>query len=422
MPRLRIDLRCGEAAANDPFFGRITRDHYRDARRRDPKRMFLRRMAHGVAVCPLPPTFDAYYMTVEGSARRNHKKAVREGCQFRPIVFNDHLAEIAEVRGSATHRQGKPMPAEYLTAAADPITDPPSRHPAHAYPYFGVFLNGKLIGYASCLIAGEYAGVETIFGHAGYFTYGVVPQLLIGIAEHLYRHHPGVKYYCYGTYFGATDTMRRFKRKFGFLPHRVDWALGTDATPTPLTPAAHEPRGKRMTVTLEVPDHLPYQLVYRTERAAPFEAAAAAPEGERFLFLHSGTDALKHFGTLKQRFGTAGAVKTVMKLFTKSRSLYLVTAGGRVVSDGWCTVGRCGYYKIEPDAVVVGPIWTSDECRGRGLATRALMLAMNDLHRRGTRVFYIDTAKTNTPAQKVFEKCGFGPPMALYIRDEGVSA
>jgi ribosomal protein S18 acetylase RimI-like enzyme len=173
-----------------------------------------------------------------------------------------------------------------------------------------------------------------------------------------------------------------------------------------------------MKVILDVPDHLPYQLVYRSERTAPFEVTDGS---ERFLFLHTGTDGLRHFGELSQRFGKVGALKTVMKLFTRSRSFYFVTDGGRVVSDGWCTLGRCGYYKIEPNAVVIGPIWTSDECRGRGLATRALMLAMNDLYRRGTKVFYIDTAKTNTPAQKVFAKCGFGPPMALYIRDEGVA-
>lgn len=230
MPRLRIDLQCAGTAGNDPFFEKVVRLQYREATARSLRRLFLQRMAHGLAVCPLPPKFDAYYMLIEGAARRNHKKAVREGCQFRPLVFNDYLADVAEIRASATHRQGKPMPAEYLTGQVKSISDPPSRNPLHAYPYFGVFLKDKLIGYASCLVAGEFAGVQQIFGHAGYFSYGVVPQLLIGIAEYLYGHHPAVKYYCYDMYFGATETMQRFKRKFGFMPHRVEWVLGDRPT------------------------------------------------------------------------------------------------------------------------------------------------------------------------------------------------
>jgi hypothetical protein len=34
-------------------------------------------------------------------------------------------------------------------------------------------------------------------------------------AEYVAENHPAVKYYCYGTYFGARETMKRFKRKFG---------------------------------------------------------------------------------------------------------------------------------------------------------------------------------------------------------------
>jgi hypothetical protein len=229
MPRVQINLQCAETAGNDPFFERIVRQHYHQAVSRGVRRLFLPRMVYGVAACPLPPTFDAYYMAIEASARRNHKKAVREGCEFRPIAFNDHLEDIAEIRASATYRQGRKMPDEYLSGVAQRIDDPPSENPLHGYPFVGVLLKGKLIGYASCLIAGEYAGIENIFGHADYHSYRVVPQLIIGLAEMLYAKHRAVKQYCYGTYFGAGESMRRFKRKFGFLPHRVEWVLGKES-------------------------------------------------------------------------------------------------------------------------------------------------------------------------------------------------
>jgi hypothetical protein len=225
MPRVRIDLMADRAAGNDPFFARLVADHHRYATARHPKLPVVRRMSHGVALCPLPPTFAEYYMRVDGSARRNHKKAVREGCSVRRIAFNDHLDGVRAVRMSAEVRQGKPMPADCRAGVIAPIDDPPSNSPLHDYPYFGVFAGTTLVGYAGCLIAGEACLVEQILGHADHLSVGAVPLLLIGIAEHLYRAHPQVRYYVYGTYFGGGESLRRFKRKFLFRPHRVDWVL-----------------------------------------------------------------------------------------------------------------------------------------------------------------------------------------------------
>ena len=171
--------------------------------RRRPRRLFMRQLVHGVALSQLPPKFDDYYMRIEGAARRTRKKACREGCEVRLINFNDHLTEIGEIQASAAVRQGRLMPESYRMGVVHPHTNPPSRSAFHDYPYFGVFQKDKLIGYAACLVVGEYCGVEHILGHASYFTLGVVPLLLIGMARHLYEHHPQVKYYAYGTYFGA---------------------------------------------------------------------------------------------------------------------------------------------------------------------------------------------------------------------------
>jgi hypothetical protein len=225
-------------ADNDPFYERIVLEHYRDANRRQPMRLFLRRLVHGLCLSKLPPTFDEYYMRIDGSARRNHKKSIREGCEFRKIVYNDHLAEIGEVRASTETRQGRLMPEEYRKGLVRPCTDPPSRTPFHDYPYFGVFLKGKLIGYAGCFVAGDYCGIEQVLGHADFLPYGVVPLLFIEIARHLYDHHKQVKHYAYGMYFGASETMQRFKRKFDFHPHRVTWTLDADVSDVqPKTPA-----------------------------------------------------------------------------------------------------------------------------------------------------------------------------------------
>ena len=230
MPRVAVNLMAAATADNDPFYFDVVRRHYAATLRRHPKYLFLRRLVHGVALCRLPGTFDEYFMRVEGSARRNYKKALREGCTVRRIQFNDHLDEIREIRMSADVRQGRPMPEGYRRGVVAPTTDPPSRSPLHDYPYFGVFLKDKMVGYAGCLVAGELCSLEHILGHAGHLTVGAVPQLIIGIAQHLYHHHPQVRHYTYGMYFGSGEGLRRFKRKFDFLPHRVDWVLGEEQT------------------------------------------------------------------------------------------------------------------------------------------------------------------------------------------------
>ncbi|MBO0698346.1 MAG: hypothetical protein J2P46_08135 [Zavarzinella sp.] len=235
LPRVTVNLMRSAAGDNDPFFDRLVMEHYRAARRRRLRHLFLREMVHGVALSQLPATFDEYYMRIEGSARRNHKKALREGCEVRRITFNDHLGEIAEIRASTDTRQGRLMPEEYRKGLVRPVSDPASRTPIHDYPYFGVFLKGKMIGYGGCLIAGEYCGVEQVLGHADHLALGAVPLLLVGIAKHLYEHHRQVRYYAYGTYFGASESLRRFKRKFDFHPHRVTWVLDAPVA-APQTP------------------------------------------------------------------------------------------------------------------------------------------------------------------------------------------
>lgn len=168
-----------------------------------------------------------------------------------------------------------------------------------------------------------------------------------------------------------------------------------------------------ISVSLSIPDDLSFQMVYRQVRAGPLDVSS---EGFDFFHLTSFGEGLRHRNLLAQRFGIPGTMKALAKLCTGRRSLYLAVAGSEVVSDGWCTLGRCAHYYIEPTAAVIGPIWTSNNFRARGIATRVLKMAMNELHGAGVSIFYIDTEKTNAPAQRVFEKCGFGLPLAVFIR------
>jgi GNAT superfamily N-acetyltransferase len=167
-------------------------------------------------------------------------------------------------------------------------------------------------------------------------------------------------------------------------------------------------------VSLDIPDDIDFQYVYRMVRNRPYEVSKR-PDHE-FRLLNSLSDGFAHRPLLTDALGSGGAIKAIAKLATSRRAFYTTVNNGRASTFGWCTVGTCRWYQIERDAVVIGPIETNPDYRGLGLAGYAMQFAINEYIKRGHDVFYIDTAKLNFPAQSVFKKCGFGDPVALYFR------
>lgn len=224
IPRTNINLML-ETTLDNPYYHELTTEYYQETRQRHPRLPLIRRMEWGVALCLLPDKFEDYFMLVEGAARRNYKKAKRLGYVFGELDYNNHLEEVTAIHHSTNDRQGK-LPEDFIRNSATVHNNPPSLDPEHDYPYFGIFnSDGQLAAYASCFIAGEYCNVQRIYGHAAHQSDGCVPLLIISIAEHLYHKYPKVSHYAYGTFYGANPSMKRFKRKFHFLPHRVNWQL-----------------------------------------------------------------------------------------------------------------------------------------------------------------------------------------------------
>lgn len=410
-PNVKIDLMFAATHANDPFFARIVREFYDEARAPRRDLPLLSRTTWGVALCRLPSTYAEYVADVEGAARRNFKKAERAGYVFERLEPNRWLEGIVAVRRSTDVRQG-PMPEAILRAAPHPCLDPPSRTDVHDYPWFGVRRGDELAAYATCLVAGELCMIESIYGHAGHEENGVVPRLILGVAEHLYANHPRVRWLGYGTYFGASESMRRFKRKFGFLPHHVTWILGEGEGPT--RPSPGDVGAPPRAVALEVPASLNYQLVFRLARKG--KQRATSPTGAAFHYLDNPVALLLLQKTLRTRLSPRRLLKAAAKLATRVRHYYVVTLGDRVVSDGWVTLGWCRHYRIEPESAVIGPVWTDAAHRGKGLASFALSRAVDEIYERGTSVTYIDTGRDNVGMQKAIARVGYGKPIAAFPR------
>lgn len=178
---------------------------------------------------------------------------------------------------------------------------------------------------------------------------------------------------------------------------------GGEASTSPLT----------RQIILEVPAQFDSQLVFRAEFRETF--AITMPAGLNFHLCRRVAEYFNIARRVRPKIGAFGACRGFLKLLTARRLFFTVSDADEVLHYGWLTIGRCRHYHVGTRDVVIGPIWTSSSARGRGIATFALQMAMNELIRTGYRVFYIDTSHTNVPCLTVVNKCGFGPPLAAYV-------
>jgi hypothetical protein len=184
-------------------------------------------------------------------------------------------------------------------------------------------------------------------------------------------------------------------------------------------PEVESPPGAFHEIRLSVPAPFEAQLVFRREQSRRFEVAL--PCGAQFVYCRTMREFLPQFRQFTEIEGRAAAVKAGIKLLTPRRSFYAMICEGRMLHYGWITTGRCRYYHVEPRAAVIGPIWTSEQARGRGLATAATQLVINEMISQGCSIFYIDTSTTNTSCLKVIQKCGFGPPLGAFVRRDSIA-
>jgi hypothetical protein len=218
-----VSVCLSKAEENDVFYRQLAEAFYQTTRRRHPFWLFMRKMEYDCAIMKLHASWDQYFAGIEASARRNYKKAQRCGYTFKKLDYNKHLDDIKSIRRSAEVRQG-PMPKSYLEGEVSAVTDPPSRSHYHDYVYYGVFSTEKLVAYAGLFVCGEVAMIQHILGHADHQANGVVPYLIINQAKMILMNYPQVRFYMYGSWYGATETLKRFKKRFLFMPAHVTWS------------------------------------------------------------------------------------------------------------------------------------------------------------------------------------------------------
>jgi len=147
-------------------------------------------------------------------------------------------------------------------------------------------------------------------------------------------------------------------------------------------------------------------LLYKISRSHPYSVA-----DQDFFFADDVYKAMRALPVLLRDRRLWGAAKVVAKIALGRCVYFGLRQGAAPISTGTLALGYCRFYPVEDDAVVIGEIVTAPDRRGRGLATRSIMLAVNAAIRHGTTTFYIDTQHNNLAMQRSIAKLGFGAPI-----------
>lgn len=137
-----------------------------------------------------------------------------------------------------------------------------------------------------------------------------------------------------------------------------------------------------------------------------------------FFILTNPFITLRHSRSLIHYFGLKGFCKQLIKSTLGNRVFYgFLSDKGELISCGYLNIGFCKFYEVSTHDVVIGSIWTNPEHRGKGLATKGIMAAINEMMARGYRSFYIDTQTTNAPMLKSISHLGFGEAISQFISE-----
>lgn len=184
---------------------------------------FFRNKTLGVALINLNlyKNFDEYYKSINGknSAGYYSRKALKRKYSFVEINRNNYIDDIYEINTSSTMRQGRIMSSSYMQKQDNYQNE-------INYRYFGVINEeGKLLAYCNIGFYGEFALVTTLLGHKKYLNDGIMYLMMIEVNKIIFNDYKknGYKYIMYDTFFGASDGLKKFKKKLGYKAYKVKW-------------------------------------------------------------------------------------------------------------------------------------------------------------------------------------------------------
>ena len=219
-PRVRIAM-SGEEEARAAF---------RSFTARHPRFKVTGAKRWGVALVPLPATFDEYLAGPSKEyLRRQRRRAEKAGYRYAVVTPRDRLPEILAINRSAPSRQGRAMATSYVdpTRVAETFAARPSLH--------GILdAQGTLRAYADVSRFGDVIVFSRILGHADDLEHGPM-YLLVSEVIRSWVERRGANaspaWAMYDTFWGASSGLAYFKERCGFRPYTVEWVWSDDAPP-----------------------------------------------------------------------------------------------------------------------------------------------------------------------------------------------
>ncbi len=198
----------------------MARDFYRGFAMRHPRMKVTRSKKWGVALLPLPATFDVY-QSDHTSLRKRRRHAMKDGYSHAIVSPLAHVDEIVAINRSVPARQGHPMAEHYLDR------DTVAKNAESITEMHGVFdREGQLRAYSVVRPIGDVAVISQILGHGDHLERGIMYLLMGEIVQTAIERRDSLgssRWLMYDTFWGATKGLAFFKERAGFAPYTVDW-------------------------------------------------------------------------------------------------------------------------------------------------------------------------------------------------------
>lgn len=185
-----------------------------------PRMPMFRRKTWGIALIDLDAlkNLETYLKSVSGknSAAYFSRKSQKNGYDIHAFDPNTLQDEMLEIHRSVEMRQGKSIDSSYLK---------PMQYPENTFnTFYGIFKDGKLAGYIWAIRSGELLVINRIMGHKNHLDQGIMYALVLHLVELAFCME-SIRYVMYDTLLNASDGLKMFKKRTGFMPYRVKWCL-----------------------------------------------------------------------------------------------------------------------------------------------------------------------------------------------------
>jgi hypothetical protein len=185
-----------------------------------PRMPVFRRKTWGIALIDLDSlkSQETYYKSVSGknSAAYFSRKSQKNGYDIYAFDPNALQSEMLEIHRSVEIRQGKSIDSSYLR---------PMAYPENTFnTYYGIFKDGKLAGYIWAIRSGELLVINRIMGHKNHLDQGIMYALVLYVVELAFG-MDSIRFVMYDTLLNASEGLKMFKKRTGFMPYRVKWRL-----------------------------------------------------------------------------------------------------------------------------------------------------------------------------------------------------